>query len=228
MELQINSLDTRIEKMQERFNKDLEEIKKSQYIMNNAKSVFLKYDQQAMIDKLQLKFDEDYIYLEFVKKKYRIEKTTGLLEWSTDDFTTKEEAGFEEVLSIYDLLCYGNEKPKSSGSWAPINSVKYTPRAIGVETNFSGAYAKYFDENVEAFQLACGKLGGEKVPVGDIGYEIPVFGEIKVRLKFYLSDEEFPAQLVMLWDREILKYMHYETTYYVMNHVYKRLKEVGY
>ena len=36
MESQINSLETRIENMQERFNKDLEEIKKSQYIMNNA------------------------------------------------------------------------------------------------------------------------------------------------------------------------------------------------
>ena len=36
MELQINILEIRIEKMQERFNKDLEEIKKSQYIMNNA------------------------------------------------------------------------------------------------------------------------------------------------------------------------------------------------
>ena len=36
IELQINSLDTRIEKMQEMFNKDLEEIKKSQSIMNNA------------------------------------------------------------------------------------------------------------------------------------------------------------------------------------------------
>ena len=36
LELQINSLDTRIEKIQERFNKDLEEIKKSRYIMNNA------------------------------------------------------------------------------------------------------------------------------------------------------------------------------------------------
>ena len=35
MESQINSLETRIEKMEERFNKDLE-IKKSQYIMNNA------------------------------------------------------------------------------------------------------------------------------------------------------------------------------------------------
>ena len=36
MELQIISLETRIEKMQKRFNKDLEEIKKSQYIMNSA------------------------------------------------------------------------------------------------------------------------------------------------------------------------------------------------
>jgi len=36
MELQINSLKKRIENMQEMFNKDLEEIKKSQFIMNNA------------------------------------------------------------------------------------------------------------------------------------------------------------------------------------------------
>ena len=36
MESQINSLETRIEEMQERFNKDLEEIKKCQYMMNNA------------------------------------------------------------------------------------------------------------------------------------------------------------------------------------------------
>ena len=36
MELKINSLETSIKKMQEMFNKDLEEIKKSQYVMNNA------------------------------------------------------------------------------------------------------------------------------------------------------------------------------------------------
>ena len=36
LESQINSLEIRIKKMQERFNKGLEEIKKSQYIMNNA------------------------------------------------------------------------------------------------------------------------------------------------------------------------------------------------
>ena len=36
LELQISSLETRIEKMHERFNRQLEEIIKRQYIMNNA------------------------------------------------------------------------------------------------------------------------------------------------------------------------------------------------
>ena len=36
MDLQINSLETRMVKMQEMFNKDLEEIQKIQLIMNNA------------------------------------------------------------------------------------------------------------------------------------------------------------------------------------------------
>ena len=36
MEFQINSLERRIEKMQEMFNKDLEEIKESQLKINNA------------------------------------------------------------------------------------------------------------------------------------------------------------------------------------------------
>ena len=45
MELQINSLETRIEKMPEKFNKDLEEIKKSQCIMNNAINEMKKYSR---------------------------------------------------------------------------------------------------------------------------------------------------------------------------------------
>ena len=43
MQLQINSLETRIEKMQETFNKDLQEIKKSQSIMNNAMLLLLSH-----------------------------------------------------------------------------------------------------------------------------------------------------------------------------------------
>ena len=40
MELKINCLETRIEKMKEMFNKDLEEIKKSRSIMTNITTEF--------------------------------------------------------------------------------------------------------------------------------------------------------------------------------------------
>ena len=47
---QINSLETRIEKMQERFNKDLEEIKKSQYIMTNATNEMKTLWRQQIVE----------------------------------------------------------------------------------------------------------------------------------------------------------------------------------
>ena len=43
MELQINSLEKKIEKMQELFIKDIEERKKSQSIMNNAMTEIKKH-----------------------------------------------------------------------------------------------------------------------------------------------------------------------------------------
>ena len=45
IELQINGLEKRTEKMQEMFNKDLEGIKKSQSIMNNAINEMKKYSR---------------------------------------------------------------------------------------------------------------------------------------------------------------------------------------
>ena len=50
MELQIYSLETRIEKMQERLTKDLEEIKKSQYIMNNAINEVKTHWRQQIVE----------------------------------------------------------------------------------------------------------------------------------------------------------------------------------
>ena len=50
VELQINSLETRIKNMKESFNKDLEEIKKSQYIMNNAISEIKKLRRDPIVE----------------------------------------------------------------------------------------------------------------------------------------------------------------------------------
>ena len=75
--------------------------------------------------------------------------------------------------------------------------------------------AGFIDKYPEIFEQICKELNGEKISWGDIGYEIPVFPFFPVRLRFYHGDEEFSAQLSILFDEHTLEYMHYETTYYV-------------
>ena len=58
MELQTNSLEARIEKMQEIFNKDVEEIKKSQYIMS---ILFMVFSRQKYWRGLPFPSAEDHI-----------------------------------------------------------------------------------------------------------------------------------------------------------------------
>ena len=55
MELQISNLERRIEKMQEMFNKDLEEIKKTQSIINNAINEIKTLWREPTVEKLRQK-----------------------------------------------------------------------------------------------------------------------------------------------------------------------------
>ena len=59
--------------------------------------------------------------------------------------------------------------------------------------------------------MACEKLGGVPVGKADVGYQLQLFEFLPVRLNFWNSDEEFPASLRLLWDFNLLDFMHYET-----------------
>ena len=80
------------------------------------------------------------------------------------------------------------------------------------------------DRDPDRFRWACRFLGGEPWPAGDIGFRIPLFCDLSAVLKFYHSDEEFPAQLTLLWDRNTLRFVRYETVYYIAGVLMSRLK----
>ena len=44
-------------------------------------------------------------------------------------------------------------------------------------------------------------------------------------LRFWDADEEFPASLQILVDKNILDYMHYETLMFALTHVLGRIRE---
>ena len=85
--------------------------------------LFLRYDQQTMIDRYALAHDEMYLYLPMLGRMHRICRATGLVEWSEDGFETAHEADFNAAMTIYDVLCYAKAHARLSGNFVRVNSL---------------------------------------------------------------------------------------------------------
>lgn len=185
---------------------------------DRAQGVFLGYDQRALIETWHLEHDPAALYVPFLGQRYRVDRKTGRVTRADG-----QEAGYEETLSIFDLLCHQSPVKTVSGRFAPVNSLRGRP-AIGVTTDFHTGAAARFDRERDAFCRACLCLGAAPVKLGDLGFSFPVFGELEVRLKFYESDEEFPASLTLLWDENMLQYVFYETVFYIAGYLLERIQ----
>lgn len=190
-----------------------------------AKKIFLQYDQKTIIRKWKLSYDGSYLYVKFVNRDYRINRETGTVEWSEDDFKTAIEADFNVTLTIFDLLCYSKEGCSVSGQYDIVKNLKGTGYGSDPGSDIYLPYKKQFDHNLEQLAASCERLGGEKHVVGDVSYVISVFGDLKVLFQFWESDEEFDAEMKLKWDTNVLSYMRFETVYYAMGHILQRLAE---
>jgi len=188
---------------------------------DRAQAYFLGFDQQAIIDAWGLQWDEESLYVHFLSRPYAIHRKTGRITRCFDG----KQAGFNEVLSIFDFLCHESPEKTVSGRFAPVNSLKGGPKAGGVSTDFHTDAAQRFDRDPEGFARACQALGGTKVSMGDLGFQIPVFADVSVILKFYRSDEEFPASLTLLWDDHTLSFIYYETVFYIAGFLLASIQE---
>lgn len=187
---------------------------------------FLKYDQEKMMQKFSLKADENYLYITFIGHSYRICRKSGYLEWSEDNFVTCVEGDFNEALTIYDLLCDSKENCHAANDFINLNSLstlQSSSKKLG-DGLFHGE-DKIFDHKDRLFGKVCEKLGGIKAGKGDVAYELPLFDFLPCRIQFWNSDDEFDAQLQIFMDKNVLKFIRYETVWYAVSHLMKRLTE---
>lgn len=190
-----------------------------------AKKLFLTYDQERVIKKWRLPYDDHYLYVTFIDRYYRISRQTGTVQWSVDDFVTSIEADFNVTLTIFDLLCCSKEGCYASGQYDIVKNLKGTGYTSDPGGDIYRSYKKEFDLNRDKLPLACEKLGGEFCRIGDVAYIIPIFADLRMLFQFWASDDEFDAEIKMKWDTNVLSYMHFETVYYAMGHVLERIKE---
>lgn len=183
---------------------------------------FLKYDQKNMIEKFHLAYAEEYLYVRFLSSDYRISRKTGRVERL--DESGPVHAGFNETLTIFDVLCESKPDCGLSGEFVRVNDLDGITKTAHLGGNLFDGSAKAFTHRVPELKAACERLGGTAGRVGDVSYQIPMFDFFPVMLQFWDADEEFDAVLKLMWDRRTLEFMRYETTYYAAGRLMERLE----
>lgn len=187
-----------------------------------VRQLFAEYDQQALARKVGAKLDGEYFYVDFLSERYRIHRLTGDISRFHGDAWV-EANSFGEVLTLMDLICDSREDRHPTGNWRNMRDFGHGFHQQLLEQR--DPWAERFQEQPEMFAKACEALGGEKYPLGDVAYAIPVFGDLRMLIQLWFGDEEFPAQLRYLWDENALQYLKYETMFYAIPLVLKRIQE---
>ncbi len=186
-----------------------------------AKRYFLTYDQNALIRKLNLAYDDEYLYPVLLARRYRLSRKTGDLE-REENGVWRDANTHEEVMTLLDFVCDSKEDRLVSGRWKNMADFGHAFHQSLLEERDPNA--ELFQSRQSDFRKACEALGGKEQPMGDIAYAMEVFDGLPLLVQLWFGDEEFPASLRFLWDENALQYLKYETMYYARNLLLQRLK----
>lgn len=188
-----------------------------------AKQHFLTYDQQKLIAKFHLAFDENYIYVNLLCKLYRIDRKTGDLEYREGD-AWLDGNSYEEVMALLDLLCDSREDRRISHRWKNMQSFGLQFHRNLLEEQ-RDPMAEIIDRDPEGFRKACLALDAELLEGADLSFAIEVFDGLRIAVQFWHGDEEFAPRLRYLWDENAKMYIRYETMYFAVNLLLRRIRE---
>lgn len=190
---------------------------------SQAKKLFLSYDQQELIRRCHLRFDENYFYTTMLADPYRINRRNGDMERLKNEAWTDGNS-FGEVMTMLDWLCDSKGDRFITGRWINLVNHGYCFHR-NLQENPNDPDAALFDRHPEAFAEACEAMGGEKLPGADMGYAIELVDGLRVFVQLWHGDEEFAPRLRCLWDENTTRYIRYETTWYAVSLLMDRIKE---
>ena len=174
-------------------------------VIENWRLKFLEMDQEELIRKFQLEADEEFLYIIYFSKRFRIDRKNGFI---TED---GKSPGFDTVMNIYNTFYYSAAHPVASGNLVAFRQVKRVyPFEAAYRRTIIFRLHELFAGKTEELRKACEVLGGTLLPQGDVGYVLPVFPFLNIAVLFWDKDEEFEAQANMLFDSEITEFMHEE------------------
>ena len=173
---------------------------------------FAGYDPKRIAGILHLAYDEKYIYVPYFQTQYRMCLKDGQLEKESEEGWT-DELYFNESMAIYHVLKYTVDMPRRSGAWVPNEKLdRVVSRNIRLADPLLTPFAKVWTGRCKELAQACEKIGGRKLDKGDVAYQFAAFPFMEIQLVFWDADEDFPAQVQVMFDEHATDYIHFETS----------------
>ena len=187
-----------------------------------ARRRFLGYPESCWTGRAGVTVAGDRLTTTFLGRPAAVSLTTGEVFLPPAD----RPADYAEALSIYDWLCDSPPDARAAGEYCPVTSLPGVYVGGGGLTIGGTALAQAIEDRADGFFKAVEALGGRPIPLGDLGAKIPIFPGLSMCLKFYHEDDEFPPTLTLLWDKNTLAFLRYETVYYIASCLQKYLLQL--
>ena len=154
-------------------------------------------------------YNEDNLTISYYGNKYVI----NIKDCSISDANHIEKDINPQVkLAIYHLFYFSKANPLNSNDFVPLYELKpASPYFNAFRKTVLNPYAKIFDGKLDSLKEAGHNLGFTSIPFSDVGFEALAFSCMPIRFLFWNGDDEFPAQSNILFDKNIIDFIHEET-----------------
>ena len=186
-----------------------------------ARKRFASMDMQEITQRTGSPEESGAFRISFLGREYAVCSGNGIV--TEADGTP---ADYSISMILYDLLGYSAEGARPSGEYTQVQNLanvvsasKYAGRGM------FDRRVKRMDGRDRQLKAACEALGGTPWGKGDVSYVIPLYRDLRFVFSFWDSDDEFAASASVFFDTNSLQYMHYETLWYCMGHIFSRIEE---
>lgn len=194
-------------------------------LADQARQLFLTYDQTAIVSNAPVTCDAAYLYLKVLDRTCRVSRSDGRLDW-LDGASWTPSTLPSDSLTIFDYLCDAKPGRTLSGRWLSMANFGHLFHSGLLEDSAPSPLEQQIDADPASFIRACTALGGTPFGHCDIGFCLPLFPDLPIVVQFWHSDDEFAPRLRYLWDENSLQFLRYETMYYALGILRSRLSSL--
>lgn len=156
----------------------------------------------------EIHVEGEYLTLRYYGRKLGIHRESGCIAALEDG----NSVSINSQLTVYTLMWYCKEDARRANEWLPFARLKDAgPFGPAFQRSIIDVFAATFSGKSQELAQTLMEMGGVRLPVGDVGYQLSAFECIPVRFHFWDADDEFPAQANLLFEASATDFIHVES-----------------